>query len=85
MRIRHQILPLLAEMSIVFTPYPFGARLLGVGSTASVAELRWQGLFQVREDEPTPRVGAGRHRTPSSAPAKPPAVKCLLSKTFRRL
>jgi hypothetical protein len=27
------------KMSIVFTPYPFGARLLGVGSTASVAEL----------------------------------------------
>jgi hypothetical protein len=49
-RIRHQIPPkgslllstkslLDAKMSIVFTPDPFGARLLGVGSTASVAEL----------------------------------------------
>jgi len=31
-----------------------------VGSTVETAG----GVFQVREDEPAPRVGAGLHRTP---------------------
>ena len=31
-----------------------------VGSRAETAG----GVFQVREDEPAPRVGAGQHRTP---------------------
>jgi len=31
-----------------------------VGSKPEIAD----GVFQVREDEPTPRIGAGLHRTP---------------------
>ena len=36
-----------------------------VGSKAETAG----GVFQVREDEPAPRVGAGLHRTPEAKPS----------------
>ena len=50
-------------VSIYFADAPLAGAFVARWCTASKIETEG-GVFRIRTDEPTPRIGAGLHRTP---------------------